>query len=89
MTDTTKLAERIEALEGNVPSRAEFGCGRYDDTNAPRVKVGYDAASKTLAGHILLDDYTITFDHNCAEEVISAIRYCAAALRAQEAHNAD
>lgn len=79
------MDELIEKAEGANPAKAEFGCGAFDDGSGYGVTVGYDTTEKgVFAGHILLDGFAVTFPEKDAEEVIAAIRYCAAALRARK-----
>ena len=83
----TKLADKIEALEGPVPDTAEFTCAPYSDGKGHEVLVSYDVTdNEPWNAKICLNGLTVTFSHEYAEDVIAAIRYCAAALRTREAN---
>lgn len=83
----TKLSEHIDAVdegEALFPVKAEFGVGTYDDGSGPILTVGYDATETgNLQGRLLIDGYALTIPHEHSEELISVIRYCAAALKAR------
>jgi hypothetical protein len=77
------MAEPATIAAGPYPVKAEFGCGRYADGSGVQITIGYDARDERWQNYIVIDGYTVTFDQKHAEEVIAAIQYCAAALRAQ------
>lgn len=68
-------------MAGPYPAKAEFGCGRYADGSGPQITIGYNTTDPRWASYIVIDGYAVTFKVEHAEEVIEAIRYCAAAIR--------
>ena len=83
------LPDKIEAADegASFPSTARFACAPYGDNTGHEIIIGYEANSdNSWANKILINGYEVSFDAQYAEQVIQAIRFCAAAIRARDSH---
>lgn len=77
------MGKDVPEIVASYPAKAEFACGPYEDGSGCEITIGYNLTQPRWENYITIDGYTVTFKAEHAEEVISAIRFCADAIRAR------